>query len=129
MTCIFQVDEEDTENKERESPRLQNTNNIDESDRPFSVEDKYKGFEELLDVDETESDMIFPKNIQGSVRALHYALSHPLIFTETGSTYTDRRQKPKLKVRGVVFPKKEAKLPDIYFFIDKLLCLIFKNSF
>jgi len=70
----------------------------DKVERPFSVESKYRGFEELLDVDEMDADILIPKDIQGSVRALHYTLAHPLIFTDTAGTYTDRR-KTKLKTK------------------------------
>ena len=78
--------------------KVRQKRNEEESERPFSVEAKYKGFEELLDVDETDTDIIIPKDIQGSVRALQYTLAHPLIFTETGGAYTDRR-KDKIKVQ------------------------------
>lgn len=68
-----------------------------ERERPFSVETKYKGYEELLDVDTEDPDIVVPKDLQGSVRALNYALAHPLIFSEPHGTYKERRVK-KIKV-------------------------------
>lgn len=64
-------------------------------DRPFSVETKYKGYEDLLDVDEHDPDIRIPKDIQGSVRSLQYALQHPLVFTDTKGVY---KVTPKAKV-------------------------------
>ena len=61
------------------------------------METKYKGYEELLDVDEEDPDIGVPKDLQGSVRALNYALAHPLIFSEPHGTYKERRVK-KIKV-------------------------------
>ena len=71
-----------------------------EKERPFSVETKYKGYEDLLDVDEDDPDVIVPKDLQGSVRALNYALAHPLIFSEPHGTYKEKRvKKPQVSVR------------------------------
>lgn len=71
-----------------------------ERERPFSVETKYKGYEDLLDVDEDDPDVIVPKDLQGSVRALNYALAHPLIFSEPHGTYKEKRvKKPQVSVR------------------------------
>ena len=64
------------------------------------METKYKGFEELLDVDEDDPDIVVPKDLQGSVRALNYALAHPLIFSEPHGTYKERR----VKKSKVTFP-------------------------
>ena len=61
------------------------------------METKYKGYEELLDVDEEDPDIVVPKDLQGSVRALNYALAHPLIFSEPHGMYKERRVK-KIKV-------------------------------
>ena len=57
------------------------------------METKYKGYEELLDVDEDDPDIVIPCDVQGSVRALNYALAHPLIFSESHGTYKERRVK------------------------------------
>ena len=57
------------------------------------METKYKGYEELLDVDEDDPDIVIPRDVQGSVRALNYALAHPLIFSESHGTYKERRVK------------------------------------
>ena len=69
-----------------------------EKERPFSVETKYKGYEDLLDVDEHDPDIFIPSDVQGSVRALKYALAHPLVFSEPQGTYKERRIE-KTKVR------------------------------
>lgn len=61
------------------------------------METKYKGYEDLLDVDEDDPDIVVPHDVQGSVRALKYALTHPLIFSEPHGTYKERRVK-KTKV-------------------------------
>jgi len=61
------------------------------------VETKYKGYEDLFDVDAEDPDIVIPKDLQGSVRALKYALAHPLIFSEPHGRYHERRAK-KIKV-------------------------------
>ena len=55
------------------------------------METKYKGYEDLLDVDEDDPDIVIPHDVQGSVRALKYALQHPLIISEPHGTYKERR--------------------------------------
>lgn len=74
-------------------PPKQKSKKTKEKERPFSVETKYKGYEELLDVDEDDPDILIPRDVQGSVRALNYALAHPLIFSESHGTYKERRVK------------------------------------
>lgn len=90
-----QVDEQGEE-QVVEAPK-QKPKKKKEQERPFSVETKYKGYEDLLDVDEEDPDIAVPKDLQGSVRALNYALAHPLIFSEPHGTYKERRVK-KIKV-------------------------------
>lgn len=74
-------------------PPKQKSKKTKEKERPFSVETKYKGYEELLDVDEDDPDILIPRDVQGSVRALSYALAHPLIFSESHGTYKQKRVK------------------------------------
>ena len=62
------------------------------------METKYKGYEDLLDVDEHDPTIFIPSDVQGSVRALKYALAHPLVFSEPQGTYKERRIE-KTKVR------------------------------
>ena len=62
------------------------------------METKYKGYEDLLDVDEHDPNIFIPSDVQGSVRALKYALAHPLVFSEPQGTYKERRIE-KTKVR------------------------------
>ena len=91
MPFTQQVD--DLEEGQEVEPRKQKSKKTKEKERPFSVETKYKGYEELLDVDEDDSDILIPRDVQGSVRALNYALAHPLIFSESHGTYKERRVK------------------------------------
>ena len=102
ITLVFiQIDElENAEHttEEQEPPKQKSkTKKKEENDRPFSVQTKYKGFEDLLDVADKDPDIVIPKDIQGSVRALHYALRHPLVFTEEpqGFTYKEKTVRPK----------------------------------
>ena len=67
-------------------------------ERPFSVETKYKGYEDLLDVDEDDADGVVPSDIQANVRALQYALAHTLVFSDPQGKYKERRV-AKSKVR------------------------------
>lgn len=82
-----------------EAPK-QKPKKVKEKERPFSVETRYKGYEDLLDVDEEDPDVVVPKDLQGSVRALNYALAHPLVFSEPHGTYKERRVK-KIKVTSL----------------------------
>lgn len=86
---LWQIDEQGDE-QGVETPK-QKPNK--EKERPFSVQTKYKGYEELLDVDKDDPDIVVPKDLQGSVRALNYALAHPLVFSEPHGTYKERRVK------------------------------------
>ncbi|XP_064639371.1 X-ray radiation resistance-associated protein 1-like [Lineus longissimus] len=45
------------------------------------VPSRYKGYEVLLDAQD-EPDVVLPKDMQGSVRALQYTLNHPLVFRD-----------------------------------------------
>ena len=59
---------------------------------------KYKGYEELLNIDENyHDDVQLPKDIHGNVRALQYTLDHPLIFTDQST-----RPRPRKKHEDVV---------------------------
>lgn len=89
----WQIDEQGEE-QGVEAPRKKPKK---EKERPFSVETKYKGYEDLFDVDAEDPDIVIPKDLQGSVRALNYALAHPLIFSEPHGRYHERRAK-KIKV-------------------------------
>ena len=83
------------------------------------METKYKGYEDLLDVDEDDPDIVIPHDVQGSVRALKYALMHPLIFSEPHGTYKERRvKKTKVSYPSVV---KETHLCRIHKSFDKTL--------
>ena len=59
-----------------------------------SVPLKYKGYEELLNIDHNYHDDIkLPKDIHGNVRALQYTLDHPLIFTDQSTKPRARMEK------------------------------------
>ena len=106
-----QVDQD--EGQEAEIPK-QKPKKAKVNERPFSVETKYKGYEDLLDVDEDDPDIVVPHDVQGSVRALKYALMHPLIFSEPHGTYKERRiKKAKVSYHSVAQ--------------DMHLCLIHKS--
>ena len=96
----LQLDDLD-EGQEGDIPK-EKPNKVKEKERPFSVETKYKGYEELLDADEDDPDIVIPRDVQGSVRALKYALTHPLIFSEPHGTCKERTV-PKSKVSFCVF--------------------------
>ena len=53
---------------------------------------KYKGYEDLLNIDEQyPEDIELPKTVYGNVRALRYALDHPLTFTQPSSGYRNEQ--------------------------------------
>lgn len=92
-----------------------------EKERPFSVETKYKGYEELLDVDTEDPDIVVPKDLQGSVRALNYALAHPLIFSEPHGTYKERRVKKVKTVSTSTGSKsRQSKVEELGGILDKM---------
>ncbi len=53
---------------------------------------KYKGYEDILDVDEQyPEDIELPKTVHGNVTALKYALDHPLTFTEQSARFRNNQ--------------------------------------
>jgi len=92
-----------------------------EKERPFSVETKYKGYEDLFDVDAEDPDIVIPKDLQGSVRALKYALAHPLIFSEPHGRYHERRAK-KIKTVSTSTGSKsrQSKVEELGGILDKM---------
>ncbi|XP_015749297.1 PREDICTED: X-ray radiation resistance-associated protein 1-like [Acropora digitifera] len=90
-----------------------------EKERPFSVETKYKGYEDLLDVDEHDPNIFIPSDVQGSVRALKYALAHPLVFSEPQGTYKERRIE-KTKVRPFGPSSRQSKMEALGGILDKM---------
>ena len=101
LTCCKQVDDQE-ESQEADEISKALPKRSKKKERPFSVETKYKGYEDLLDVDEDDPDVIIPPDMQGSVRALKYALAHPLTFNEPQGAYKEKRIE-KTKVRAVFF--------------------------
>jgi len=116
---MTQVDELE-EGQETETPK-QKPKKVKEQERPFSVETKYKGYEDLLDVDEDDPDIVIPHDVQGSVRALKYALQHPLIFSEPHGTYKERRvRKTKTVSTSVGSKSRQSKVEELGGILDKM---------
>ncbi|XP_031549270.1 X-ray radiation resistance-associated protein 1-like [Actinia tenebrosa] len=120
---MTQIDEpeflETPANKETPRPRKKKSRKAKHQhpDRPFSVEAKYKGYEDLLDVDENDPDIIIPKKIQESVRSLQYTLQHPLVFTEPQGNY---KEKPKKKVEPKPKESRQSKVEEMSKLLDKM---------
>lgn len=92
-----------------------------EKERPFSVETKYKGYEDLLDVDEHDPNIFIPSDVQGSVRALKYALAHPLVFSEPQGTYKERRiEKTKTVSTSIGSSSRQSKMEALGGILDKM---------
>lgn len=90
-------------------------------ERPFSVETKYKGYEDLLDVDEDDPDVIIPPDMQGSVRALKYALAHPLTFNEPQGAYKEKRiEKTKTLSTSLESKSRQSKVEELSGILDKM---------
>ncbi|XP_058971849.2 X-ray radiation resistance-associated protein 1 [Pocillopora verrucosa] len=116
---MTQIDEqEDAQNVEAPVRKVKEDR---ERERPFSVETKYKGYEDLLDVDEDDPDVIVPKDLQGSVRALNYALAHPLIFSEPHGTYKEKRvKKPQTVSTSTGTKSRQSKVEELGGILDKM---------
>ena len=92
-------------NDEEPKPELRKPANIPA--KPISIAKKYEGYEHLLNIDEEYADDgKLPSDIHGNVRALQYALDHPLIFTDHSSKHLVRsitkRKKQKVS-RNILF--------------------------
>ncbi|XP_032226924.2 X-ray radiation resistance-associated protein 1 [Nematostella vectensis] len=108
--------EQPKEHRKRKSRRAKH----EHPNRPFSVEAKYKGFEDLLDVDETDREVIIPKDIQGSIRSLHFALAHPLIFTDSQGNYKETDSKTTKVSEVLPKPSKQNKVAQLGEILDKM---------
>ncbi|KAK2140456.1 hypothetical protein NP493_5778g00000 [Ridgeia piscesae] len=79
------------------------------------VDDRYKGYELLLDIDESalDPDIPIPKDLHGNVRALRYMLEHPLVYREN-TIHLERRQKPfePYRRRGQMLGPKRKMRPE-----------------
>lgn len=116
---MTQVDEQ--EDAQNIQAPMQKPKKSKEKEPPFSVETKYKGYEDLLDVDEDDPDIIVPKDLQGSVRALTYALAHPLIFSEPHGTFKERRVKKAQTVSTSTETKsRQSKVEELGGILDKM---------
>ena len=73
---------------------------VDDVPKPANLPKKYKGYEELLNIDENVIDDIkLPTGIHSNVRALQYTLEHPLVFTEHSGKHYRRRKTKRNKQR------------------------------
>lgn len=79
---------------------------VDDVPKPANLPKKYKGYEELLNIDENVIDDIeLPTGIHSNVRALQYTLEHPLVFTEHSGKHYRRRKTKRNKQRALSTPK------------------------
>jgi hypothetical protein len=70
---------------------------------------KYHGYEDLLNIDEQyPEDIELPNTVHGNVRALQYALDHPLTFTQQSARYRNE-QPSKSNQRMVSYRKNYRK--------------------
>ncbi|XP_046584130.1 X-ray radiation resistance-associated protein 1-like [Haliotis rubra] len=70
--------------------------------------DRYRGYEELLDIDSDEEEGDIPKDIQGNVRALKYALTHQLVYRDP-TIHLDKVKRPVQEYRRVPVPPAKPK--------------------
>ena len=56
------------------------------------IESRYKGYEELLQIEGTTDDLEIPAedDIRGNVKALKHALQHPLVFSDPNDKESNR---------------------------------------
>lgn len=95
---LTQVDELDNEEllifNDDETQKTEEKPAVDDVPKQANLPQKYKGYEELLDIDENAADDIkLPRGIHGNVRALQYTLDHPLVFTEHSAKHSRRKTK------------------------------------
>ncbi|XP_060091338.1 X-ray radiation resistance-associated protein 1 [Heteronotia binoei] len=88
----------------------------EEASAPQPVPKRYKGYEELLD-GPTDPDFIEPKGMQQNVKALEWALRHPLVYREPRARL-DSFQKPyvpmeKKVLRVPVPPVRKTKAQEL----------------
>lgn len=119
---FFMTQLDDLEQEQEVETSKQKPKKAKEIERPFSVETRYKGYEDLLDVDEDDPDIVIPHDVQGSVRALKYALTHPLIFSEPhGVTYKERKvKKTKTESTTIESKSRQSKVEELGEILDKM---------
>ncbi|XP_062584370.1 X-ray radiation resistance-associated protein 1-like [Saccostrea cucullata] len=80
MTQVDEPEEESkpvpTRPKRREKP--------EKRPKRRDIPDKYKGYEILLDA-EDDPDFVTPKDMQGNIKALKYALNHELVYRDSAA--------------------------------------------
>ncbi|KAL4220511.1 X-ray radiation resistance-associated protein 1 [Mactra antiquata] len=87
MTQVDEQEEEQFKQKKRSSKK----DRKHKQDKDV-VDDKYKGYEVLLDIDD-DSNYSPPKDMPGNVKALKYALGHELVYRDP-AVRLDRISKP-----------------------------------
>lgn len=80
---MTQVDEPEEE-KKAAPVRPKRKEKSEKRPKRKDVPDKYKGYEILLDVDE-DPDFHAPKDMQGNIKALKYALNHELVYRDSAA--------------------------------------------
>lgn len=80
---MTQVDEPEEERKAA-PVRPKRKEKSEKRPKRKDVPDKYKGYEILLDVDE-DPDFHAPKDMQGNIKALKYALNHELVYRDSAA--------------------------------------------
>lgn len=95
---------------------------LDNGAQPTVVDKKYKGYEDLLNIDEEyPEDIKLPTNIHGNVRALQYVLDHPLIFTEQSTKHRTRRKtKPNEQRTITQKSSRTTAVEDLGIILDKM---------
>nr|XP_022287824.1 X-ray radiation resistance-associated protein 1-like [Crassostrea virginica] len=81
---MTQVDEPEDESKTAPAVRPKRKEKSEKRPKRKDVPDKYKGYEILLDVEE-DPDFHAPKDMQGNIKALKYALNHELVYRDSAA--------------------------------------------
>ncbi|KAI8484635.1 X-ray radiation resistance-associated protein 1 [Branchiostoma belcheri] len=90
--------------------------------RKDKVPEKYKGYEILLDAD-TDVGTKVPTDINGTVRALEYALKHPLVFRDTAVDLSTVQKpfQPARKTRAMPpAPTRERRIEKLDRMLDQM---------
>ncbi|XP_060073090.1 X-ray radiation resistance-associated protein 1-like [Ylistrum balloti] len=104
---MTQVDEQEGEVAQKESNKKvkkEKKHRKKKEKTKEKVDDRYKGYEILLDCEE-DPEFIAPKDMQGNVRALKYALNHELVYRDPAVHLN--------KVTRHIEPYKKWTLPEL----------------
>ncbi|XP_033759734.1 X-ray radiation resistance-associated protein 1-like [Pecten maximus] len=105
---MTQVDEQEGETSKKETTKKEKKEKKQKKKHKEKTkekaEDRYKGYEILLDC-EDDPEFVAPKDMQGNVRALKYALNHELVYRDSAA-HLDR-------VTRHIEPYKKWTLPEL----------------